>query len=135
VLNFESNPGDFYTTNCYTDYQNFIPNYEIWGNSSSYYNNNAYTKNHHNIKPASIFIPKNSINKKTQSLSINNEKTEILITLLLKIQLTAQVNAKLPALPKNSNINTNQNTTTNTTQNNDNNINTNQTKKQQPSFK
>jgi len=44
---FEYNPGDFYTTHCFSDHSNFIPNYEIWGNNynNSYYYNDSYTKN------------------------------------------------------------------------------------------
>ena len=124
---FESNPGDFYTTNCCTDHQNFIPNYEIWGNSSSYYYNNSYTKNPINAKPASIFIPENSINKNTvhfnkQGKDQNTNNTSTLNT-------TNSTNQpKVTSTIKNNNINNNQNNTINTTQSNDNNINTNQTK-------
>jgi len=124
---FESNPGDFYTINCYTDHQNFIHNYEILGNTSSYYNNNSYSKNHINVKPASIFIPENSINKNTvhfnkqgKDQNINNTFTQNTTNSISQPKVTSTI--------KNNNINNNQNNTINTTQNNDNNINTNQIK-------
>ena len=70
---FESNPGDYYTSHCYSNHSNFIPNYEIWGNDNTYYNHNSYTKNYisnydNNIKSTQY----NNTNNQNNTITQNN---------------------------------------------------------------
>ena len=81
-------------------------------------------KNPINAKPASIFIPENSINKNTVHFNkqgnANNTSTQNTTNNTSQRKVTSTI--------KNININNNQNNTINTTKSNNNNININQTK-------